>query len=195
MFSGIVEELGTLQRIERLTNLARLFVRASKVTRGIRKGDSVSVNGVCLSVTAVKAGGLCFDCMKETLDKTTLGRLKPKDKVNLERALRVSDRISGHFVAGHIDGVGKIEKIIKGKNYMEIHIGVSRSLIGLIVPKGSICVDGVSLTVGAVGKHYFSFYMIPYTTEVTTLGFMKEGSLVNVETDILAKYVLNKYHG
>ncbi|HLF17332.1 MAG TPA: riboflavin synthase [Candidatus Omnitrophota bacterium] len=195
MFSGIVEELGTIERIERLTNLARLFVRASKAARGIRQGDSISVSGVCLTVTTIKAGVLCFDCMKETLDKTTLGRLKPKDKVNLERALRLSDRISGHFVTGHIDGVGKIEKIIKGKNYVQMHIGVNRSLIGFIVPKGSICVDGVSLTVGTVGKHYFSFYLIPYTKDITTLGFKKEGGLVNVETDILAKYVLNKCHG
>ena len=191
MFSGIVEELGTVEAIRKDANLATLSVRAKTVLEGTKIGDSVSIDGVCLTVTQKRKGRLNFDVMKETLDKTTLGQLKAKDRVNLERALKAGDRISGHFVTGHIDGVGQIAKIIKGKNYVEMRIGLARPLLRYIVPKGSICVDGVSLTVGIVGKSYFSFYLIPYTKELTNLGHKTEGQRVNVETDILAKYVLN----
>ena len=191
MFSGIVEELGTVEMVRKDANLATLSVRAKAVLEGIKIGDSVSIDGVCLTVTQKRKGRLNFDVMKETLDKTTLGQLKAKDRVNLERALKASDRISGHFVTGHIDGIGEIAKIIKGKNYVEMRIGLARPLLRYIVPKGSICVDGVSLTVGIVGKNYFSFYLIPYTKELTNLGHKTEGQRVNVETDILAKYVLN----
>jgi len=193
MFSGIVEELGVVEKIQRDVNLTTLWVRAKIAVRGIKIGDSVSVDGVCLTVTQKKNGQLLFDVMKETLDKTTLGDLKVNERVNLERALKLSDRISGHFVTGHIDGMGEIAKIIKGKNYIEMHIKAARGLLRYIVPKGSICINGVSLTVGLVGKNYFSFYLIPFTKEVTNLGLKKEGQRVNVETDMLAKYVLNRY--
>jgi len=193
MFSGIVEELGWVEKIRKDVNLTTLCLRAKIVSKGIKIGDSVSVDGVCLTVTQKKGERLFFDVMKETLDKTILGKLKVKERVNLERALKVNDRISGHFVTGHIDGVGEIAKIIKGKNYVEMHVKAARGLIRYIVPKGSICINGVSLTVGIVGKNYFSFFLIPYTNELTNLGLKKEGQRVNVETDVLAKYVLNRH--
>jgi len=193
MFTGIVEELGVVDKIQRDVNLATLSLRTKIVGRGIKIGDSVSVDGVCLTVTRKNGGQLLFDVMKETLEKTTLGDLKVKKHVNLERALKVGDRISGHFVTGHIDGVGEITKITRGKNYAEMHIKTARGLLQYIVPKGSICINGVSLTVGLVGKNHFSFFLIPYTNEVTNLGSKKVGQRVNVETDVLAKYVLNRY--
>src|SRR6185295_915541 len=122
MFSGIVEELGTVEAIRRDANLATISVRVKTVRQGIKIGDSVSIDGVCLTVTRKAGHRLSFDIMKETLDKTTLGQLKQKDRVNLERALKAGDRISGHFVTGHIDGVGEIAKIIKGKNYLEMRV-------------------------------------------------------------------------
>lgn len=191
MFSGIIEELGTVLAIRKDANLATISVRARTVQKGLKIGDSVSIDGVCLTVTKKSTGMLNFDVMKETLQKTTLGNLKGKERVNLERALKAGDRISGHFVTGHVDGVGEIVKIVRGKNYIEMFIKLARPLLRYIVPKGSICVNGVSLTVGIVGKSYFSFFLIPYTKEVTNLGQKKEGQRVNVETDVLAKYVLN----
>jgi len=192
MFSGIVEELGTVEALRKQANLATIAVRARSVLPGTKIGDSISIDGVCLTVTKKRADRLDFDVMKETLDKTTLGKLREKERVNLERALKVSDRISGHFVTGHVDGIGTITKILRGKNYAEMHIGVARPLVRYVVPKGSICVNGVSLTVGKVGKNSFSFFLIPFTRELTNLGRKRPGQQVNVETDILAKYILNK---
>jgi riboflavin synthase len=141
-------------------------------------------------VTDKKKNVLSFDIMKETLEKTTLGGLKAKDKVNLERALKANGRLSGHFVTGHIDGVGRIAKIVKSANCAEFHIKPPRPLMKFLAPKGSVCIDGVSLTLGQVGKNHFSFFMIPYTQQITTLGQKRAGQSVNIETDILAKYVL-----
>ena len=131
----------------------------------------------------------------ETLLKTTLGGRIPGDTVNLERALKVGDRIGGHFVTGHIDEVGVIREIIHKKNYTEFQIGLNRSLAKHIVPKGSVCLDGVSLTVGEVQRNFFSVYLIPFTKEGTTLGAKKKGAKINIETDILAKYVFNPRSG
>lgn len=192
MFTGIVEEKGTIHSLEQKKNLYVLKVKAKKILKNIKLGDSIAVNGVCLSVTGRKNGVLSFDVMKETIAKTTLKTLKPKDKVNLERALKAASRFGGHLVTGHIDGAGKIRRVIKKKNYVELQIGIAQKLLKFVVAKGSVCVDGVSLTVGEVKAVYFSVYLIPLTVRATTLGSKKKGDDANIETDIFAKYLLSK---
>jgi len=192
MFSGIVEEMGTVNTLVVRKNLSVLKVKAKKVFRGLKMGDSVSVNGACLTVTGVKQGVVTFDMMKETLEKTSLGDLKKGQSVNLERALRANARLNGHFVTGHVDAVGSIKDVVVGENYIELKITVPRILMKYIVEKGSVCVDGVSLTVGMVKSDTFSVYLIPFTKDVTTLGAKVKEDSVNIETDILAKYILNK---
>lgn len=192
MFNGIVEEIGIVDALERRRNLAVLKVRARKVMPGTKLGDSIAVEGVCLTVTDKKENVLTFDMMRETMNKTSLGRLRRGAKVNLERALKAGGRVSGHFVTGHIDDVGRVEQKITEANYEELSVRLPKGLGKYIVPKGSIALDGVSLTVGKVGKDRFSVYLIPFTRQVTTLGAKKKGDPVNIETDILAKYVLNR---
>lgn len=191
MFSGIIEETGIITKVTRKKNLSTISVRVKKIRKGIKKGDSVAVNGVCLTVTSVKKDTLDFDVMRETLIKTTLGVAKIKTKVNLERSLKLSDRLHGHFVSGHVDTMCKITKRVAQPNYLELQMNLPRGIKKYIVEKGSVSLDGVSLTVGKVTKETFSIYLIPFTAKVTNLGTKKRGDLVNVETDILAKYVLN----
>ncbi|MCK5082222.1 MAG: riboflavin synthase [Candidatus Omnitrophica bacterium] len=191
MFTGIVEEMGTVEAISSKKNLSVLKVRAKKVLGGTAQGTSISVNGVCLTVTKRKKDILEFDIMLETLLKTNLGTLKPKGRVNLERAMKANGRIDGHFVSGHVDDMGRIKAKITGENYTELQISTKRSLMKYIAPKGSVCVDGVSMTIGEVRKNTFSIYLIPFTLEVTTLGRVNKGDKINIETDILAKYILN----
>jgi riboflavin synthase len=190
MFSGIVEETGKVVKIVKKKNLDTLYIKGNKVAKGTKEGDSIAVAGVCLTVTSAKKGVFTFDIMKETIEKTSLGKLKVNSNVNLERALKMSDRISGHFVSGHVDNMETIKNIVTGTNYSELQITICKSLSKYIVPKGSVCLDGVSLTVGEVRKTFFSVYLIPFTLDVTTLGLNKKGDKINIETDILAKYVL-----
>lgn len=190
MFTGIIEEQGVVKSFSRRENLSVLTVFAKKIPAGTRMGESISVNGVCLSVTRRSGKVLTFDLMKETIASTTLQNLKIGDRVNLERAMKASSRFDGHFVTGHVDGVGVIERIVKLKNYVEFQISLSRKLLKYIVAKGSVCVDGISLTVGRVTKNGFSVYLIPITLKVTNFGVKKAGDWVNIETDILARYVL-----
>ena len=191
MFTGIVEEQGIVEALIKARNLYTLILRAQKVAKSVKPGDSVAINGVCLTLTKLKGAAMFFDIMKETIAVTTLGRLKSGEKVNLELALKVDSRFGGHFVTGHIDGIGTIRQVIKQKNYVEFRIFVPAALRRYIVPKGSIGIDGVSLTVGAVGKNGFSVYLIPFTLHVTIFADKKIGDKVNVETDILARYALN----
>jgi len=193
MFTGIIEETGTVTQVDAKKNLAVLKIRAKSVLKGMKKGDSLLVEGVCLTATNILKGIVTFDVMRETMLKTTLGKLKAKSKVNLELALKASGRFNGHFVTGHIDDVGIVRKRITQKNNIELQISVPQKFLKYIVPKGSICLDGISLTVGQVQKNYFSVYIIPFTDKNTTLGFKKKGDCVNIETDLLAKYILN--HG
>lgn len=190
MFSGIVEEKGTVHRVAKKANLYTLTLRAKKVTGGTKVGDSISVNGVCLTVTGKEGRRLSFDLMKETLDATTLKYVKPGGSVNLERALKVNSRLGGHFVSGHVDGVGILKKIVEIPNYVEWQIQAPKALVKYLAPKGSVSIDGVSLTIGWVKKGLFSIYLIPHTLEVTTFGGKKEGDELNLETDLLAKYIL-----
>jgi len=191
MFSGIVEEMGTVQGLNSLKNLSILKVRAKKVIKGTKLGASIAVDGACLTVVGIQKNILMFDIMRETLLKTTLGSLKAQSQVNLERALRANSRIDGHFVTGHIDSVGVVKEKTMRKNYIEYKIGMKKELSRYIVPKGSVCLDGVSLTIGEVRRSYFSVYLIPFTKKMTTLGAKKAGDRINIETDILAKYLFH----
>ena len=190
MFTGIVEEKGNVKELHRSANLLTLSVYAKKVFPGTKIGDSIAVDGVCLTVIRTNGRALTFELMKETLQKTTLGSAKANTQVNLERALKTNSRLGGHFVQGHIDGIGIIKNKKTLPNYLRYEITVPKNLARYIVPKGSIAIDGVSLTVGEVRTSTFSVYLIPHTLGVTTLGSKKAGDKVNIETDILAKYIL-----
>lgn len=191
MFSGIVEEKGIVKGVNRKKNLITMDIQAHRVLRGTKIGDSIAVNGVCLTVTHLSGKTAVFDLMKETLDFTTLGYAKTGTSVNLERALKVSDRIGGHFVSGHVDGMGLLKKKVTMENYVEWQIELDRKLMRYMAPKASVTVDGVSLTIGWVKKTMFSIYLIPHTLEVTTFGSKKVGQKLNIETDVLAKYILH----
>lgn len=191
MFSGIVEEKGSVAKIQRKENLIVLSVQAKNVLKGIKIGDSISVDGACLTVTKMKGRIVDFDIMKETIDKTTLKFLRVGSHVNLEGALRVNDRLGGHFVSGHVDGVGIIQKRTSMANYESFQIAIPKSLAKYLAPKGSVCVDGISLTLGEVRQNVFKIYIIPHTLKVTTLGSKRAGDHVNIETDLLAKYILS----
>ena len=192
MFTGIIEEQGKVISLRRKTNLTVLELQAGTITRGLKLGESVAVNGVCLTVTKLKNKIISFDIMKETIERTTLKTLRPLSVVNLERALLPTARFSGHFVTGHVDGTGTIRQIIQLKHYVALQITIAPRLKKFLVPQGSVCIDGVSLTVGKVGKKDFTVHLIPFTLKVTNLGLKKTGDKVNIETDILAKYILLK---
>jgi riboflavin synthase len=192
MFTGIVEEIGTVEGIQRKENLYSLSLRAAKIAKGIRLGESISIDGVCLTVTQSKNSLLSFDMVKETLEKTTLGQIDRGAKLNLERALKAGGRFGGHIVTGHVDGLAKIKAIIRLKNYVEFQLSIPAGLKKFIVPKGSICLNGISLTIGKVSKDQFSVYMIPFTMKETTMSVKKVGDELNIEADILARYILGK---
>ncbi len=193
MFTGIVEQLGTVKAIEQKHNLIVLWLEAGALAKQIRLGDSVAINGVCLTACQEKGGLIAFDLMKETIEKTSLKGLKVGSGVNLELALKANSRFGGHFITGHVDEVGRIKNIEKAKNWVSATISVSKNNRKYLVPKGSVALDGVSLTVGKVAKSTFSVYLIPYTLQMTYLGSKKVGDSVNIETDILAKYLLAAY--
>lgn len=191
MFSGIVEELGQVKSSARQGNITLLVISANKILEDTKIGDSIAVNGVCLTVIKKEQGNLSFEVMPETLKVTNLGTLRAQDKVNLERSLKIGQRLSGHFVTGHIDCLG----IIRKKNYINNNLGfeiaVLPEFISYILPKGSIAVDGISLTIVDKKPHTFRVYIIPHTLKNTTLGFKGPSDKVNIEFDILAK----KSHG
>ncbi len=187
MFTGIIEELGEVKRINRYGRVNAFEIKAVKACEGISIGDSVAVNGVCLTVTERKTDVLIFQVLPQTLKITNLGFVKVNDKVNLERALRLGDRLSGHFVTGHVDCQG----IIRKKNYMEgnlcFEICVPAEFMKYMLPKGSVTVDGISLTIAGRKPNTFTSYVIPHTLDNTTLKFKKVSDAVNIEFDILAK--------
>jgi len=191
MFTGIIAQLGTIKAIRHLKNLMVLDIDVGTLAKGLKLGDSVAVNGVCLTACAKKGKTVSFELMKETIAKTSLRDIKAGSKVNLELALKADGRFGGHFVTGHADEAGTITAIEREKNWVAMTITTSRPIIKYLVPKGSVTLDGISLTVGVVGKNSFSVYLIPFTLQVTNLGQKKKGDLVNIETDILAKYILN----
>ncbi len=188
MFTGIVQELGVLRRIERAGNIYRLDICSDRIYRDAAIGDSVAVNGACLTVTAKMGGVLNFDVMAETIRKTNLVELKDNDKVNLEGSLKANGSLGGHFVLGHVDCVGTIKNIGKTGDEFMIRVEFNGKFSRLIVEKGSIAIDGVSLTIGEAGDNTFDAYLIPHTLKATTLGIRKPGDRVNLEFDIIGKY-------
>ena len=200
MFTGIVEELGEVVSIDRLDGAARITVRGPRVTADARPGDSISVNGTCLTVTGLSGADFTADVMAETLNRTGLGGLATGSPVNLERSLRVGDRLGGHMVQGHVDGVGTVVSRITGERWDVVRITVPPALARYLVEKGSIAVDGVSLTVSALGggsgeRPWFEVSLIPTTLAATTLGRVQPGSGVNLEADVIGKYVERMLHG
>jgi riboflavin synthase len=189
MFTGIVEELGEVVAVERLPDAARLTVRGPRVTAEACRGDSIAVNGVCLTVTGSSDKTFTADVMAETLSRTGLGALSPGSPVNLERPVELGGRLGGHLVQGHADGTGEILSRTPGEHWDVVRIAAPPDLARYIVLKGSITVDGVSLTVSALSVTWFEVSLIPTTLELTTLGRLQPGSQVNLEVDVIAKYV------
>ncbi|HZN77883.1 MAG TPA: riboflavin synthase [Micromonosporaceae bacterium] len=189
MFTGIVEELGVVAGIEPDGDSARVSVRGPIVTSDARFGDSIAVNGVCLTVAGVDGDVFTADVMAETLRRSSLGALRHGDPVNLERAARLGDRLGGHLVQGHVDGVASIVDRVPGEHWEAVRFSLPAPLERYVVEKGSITVDGVSLTVTAVDSGSFSVGLIPTTLKVTTLGHKGVGAVVNLEVDVIAKYV------
>lgn len=189
MFTGIIEELGTVQRLERGSNSCLISINASKVLEDVKLGDSIAINGVCLTVTSFDKEHFTADMMAETLNKTNLKDLSSGQKINLERAARLGDRMGGHLVQGHVDAVGKIVEQQKVDIATILRIRVPEEILGYIVAKGSIAIDGISLTVVEVFTDSFTISIIPHTARMTTLGFKKPGDTVNLEADIIGRYV------
>jgi len=189
MFTGIVEELGNVAGIEDQGDALRLTIAATTVLEGVRLGDSIAVNGCCLTVTSFVDGSWSADVMQETLDKTGLAGVRPGDRVNLERAVRVDSRLGGHIVQGHVDGVGEVLTRTPSEHWEVVEVSLPEHLARYVVDKGSIAVDGVSLTVVEAGERSFTISLIPETLTRTTLGVKQVGSLVNLEVDVLAKHV------
>lgn len=190
MFTGIVEELGEVVGKEELSDSARLVIRGPAVTVDARHGDSIAVNGVCLTVVEVLPDGqFSTDVMAETLDRSSLSTLSVGGRVNLERAAAVNSRLGGHIVQGHVDGTGMVISRAPSENWEVVRIALPATLARYVVSKGSITVDGVSLTVSALGDDWFEVSLIPTTLGLTTLGTCANGCIVNLEVDVIAKYV------
>lgn len=191
MFTGIIEEIGSVANVEPSGNGAgaKIKIRAKKILQGTKAGDSIAVNGVCLTATSLGADFFTADVMAETLRRSNLGSLAVGSQVNLERAMAADGRFGGHIVSGHIDGTGTIEKLEREGNAVWVYVSASSEILSLIVQKGSIAIDGISLTVAKVDQKQFAVSIIPHTGEETTLLSKKPGDLVNLENDIVGKYV------
>lgn len=189
MFTGLVREVGEVAWLRRTDQAVQLLVKAPQTSTRVRTGESVAVNGCCLTVTAHRDKQMMFDLLAESLDKTNLGDLKPGSPVNLERALRVDGRLGGHFVQGHIDCATEVLALEERGTDLRIDIALPEAFAGYAAYKGSIAVNGVSLTIAALGEGSFSVWIIPHTLENTNLGDLEPGQRVNLEFDILAKYV------
>ncbi len=189
MFTGIIRHVGAVRQIRPSAGGKRLTVDLGPLAEGLRVGESVAVSGACLTASAIGGAEVDFDVVAETLSKTTLGDLHVASRVNLERSLRLSDALDGHLVQGHVDGVAKV-RTVRGDGRHVIELAAAKDLTGQMAPKGSICIDGVSLTLVDVSQAAFSVALIPTTLAETTLGELVVGAKVNVETDVIAKYVL-----
>ncbi len=189
MFTGIIEEIGKIQSIQKGANSAVLSVQAREIMEDVHLGDSIAVNGVCLTVTSISPNGFTADVMHETLNRSSLGKLRIGNPVNLERAMSANGRFGGHIVSGHIDGTGMVSDIRKDDNAVWYIIKTPLPIIRYIIEKGSIAIDGISLTVARVYKDSFSVSIIPHTASLTTLSIRCVGDLVNLENDCIGKYV------
>ncbi len=189
MFSGIIEGLAEIKDVKSLGEGRRFFIGIKKYSKKLRNSYSICISGCCLTVTNLNKGIGSFDVMPETLKKTYFSSLKKGDKVNIERSLKLGDEVGGHFVSGHVDCVGKIIKKTNLKGFAEMDIGFPSAFAHLLIDKGSVAVDGISLTVVKANNNRFNIALIPTTLQLTTLGFKKEGDLVNIEFDQMAKYI------
>ena len=189
MFTGIVEEMGTIRSVKRGAHSSVLSIGAERVLSDLKTGDSVAVNGVCLTAVCKDSGGFTADVMHETLDRSALGTLVPGSPVNLERAMLAGGRFGGHIVSGHIDGVGTITDTRRDGNAVWYTVKAAPKLLRYVVEKGSITIDGISLTVAWAEADRFAVSLIPHTAAVTVLGRKKAGDVVNLETDVIGKYV------
>ncbi len=189
MFTGLIETVGKIAGITKKTNIIELSISSSEISSELAVGDSVSISGVCLTVTRISSGSFIVSMIPETWHRTTLGSSSAGYEVNLERALPVSGRLDGHIVSGHVDGVAEVIEVVKDGRSSTMTFKAESSLLEHMVPKGSIAIEGVSLTLIDVSSESFSVGIIPTTLKVTTLGTLKKGDHVNIETDILAKYV------
>lgn len=189
MFTGIIEEIGTIKSINSNGISSQLCINANKILEDTKIGDSIAVNGVCLTVTSIKSNLFTADVMAETLRRSNLGSLIPQSKINLERAMPANGRFGGHIVSGHIDGTGTIVETKPEGNAVWIKINCSDNLLKYIIHKGSITIDGISLTVAKVTDSDFSVSIIPHTAANTTLLQKKSGDVVNLENDVVGKYI------
>lgn len=189
MFTGIIEETGTIKALSLSGSSGEIAVGAKKVLEGTKVGDSIAVNGICLTVTSIQKDGFTADVMAETVRRSSLSKAAGGDRVNLERAMAADGRFGGHIVSGHIDGTGVIRSLRREENAVWVEICAAQEILDLIVEKGSICIDGISLTVASVDGSAFCVSVIPHTGEETTLLKKKPGDLVNLENDVIGKYV------
>jgi riboflavin synthase len=189
LFTGLVEEKGFVHAIDRVGNASDITIQASMVSEDAALGDSIAINGCCLTVVAIDGERLTFQAGSETLSRTNLGKLKPGSAVNLERSLKVGERMGGHYVSGHVDGLATVDQRNDDGPWAEFWFRVPAELTRQMASKGSVTVDGISLTLVNVEADRFSVALIPHTLDVTTLGERHVGDLVNIETDLLAKYV------
>lgn len=189
MFTGIIEELGTVRDIEMRGENARLIIGASIVTEGTNHGDSIAVNGVCLTALDIQPDSFAADVSRETLSRSTLGNLKPGTPVNLERAVTPATRLGGHIVQGHVDGRGTFEQVEDHGESWTVRIGYPPEIGRYLVFKGSVAVEGISLTIAGLTDEYFEIAVIPKTWEVTNLSQLRPGDGVNLEVDVIAKYI------
>jgi riboflavin synthase len=189
MFTGIIENLATVKKLSLKAGGAELFLDLSDFCKDIKLGESIAINGACLTVKEISGTVVSFDVSGETLTKTTLGKLRNAEKVNIERALRVGDRLGGHFVTGHIDGVGVIKEKKQHADQCTMSFSVEKRFTGMMIEKGSVSIDGISLTIVDVVDSVFSVALIPYTLTSTTLGHKKTGDQVNIEIDMMGKWV------
>ncbi len=188
MFTGIIEEKGKVKRILKTRLGLRLSIEANRVLEGTQVGQSIAVDGVCLTAVLIKGHLFEADVMAETLKVTTLGKLRVGNEVNLERALRFSDRLGGHLVSGHVDSMGRIEAIRREGGSSAYEIALEKEILAKLIDKGSIAIDGISLTIQAIKKKGFIVSIIPHTLAITTLAAKKKGSLVNIEVDMMGKF-------
>lgn len=189
MFTGIIEEIGKIKAIRHGSRSVVLEIEAKKVLEATRIGDSIATNGVCLTVTSLGNGFFSADVMPETMSRSALGNLKPGDRVNLERALCLNSRLGGHLVAGHIDGTGRITDKVQDEIAIWLTVAAAPEILRYVIEKGSIAIDGVSLTIAYVDDWVFKVSIIPHTQEETTLTAKRIGEVVNLENDMIAKYV------
>jgi riboflavin synthase len=192
MFTGLIEAVCPVRAVRQLAGAVELAVDLGKLAKGAKIGDSVAVDGVCLTIAGLEGNVATFDLSGETLAKSTLGRLRTSSPVNIERALKPTDRLGGHFVQGHIDGTATIKAMDKRGQFVDMKFGAGPELLDLMVVKGSVAVDGISLTIANMDQNWFGTTIIPETLEKTTLGRAKIGDTVNIETDIVTKVVIKQ---